>query len=231
MVEKVQTYVKGLDASMEGGIPKGHVILVVGQPGTMKSSLTFSILYNNAKHNDLSGVHVSLEQSRQSLLTNMKGLGMAVDAELGSKLSVLDLGFIRKKMTQLGNRSWLQIFKMYTKNLKSNMDYDILVIDSLPVVEVMSHFKEPREDLFHLFEWFRDLNVTTFLIHEMPQDTRKFGEYGEDFLSDGILHLDLDREENIVKLYLSVVKMRQSDHKRGYFPLIFDKSGFEIITD
>jgi len=29
---------------------------------------------------------------------------------------------------------------------------------------------------------------------------------------------------------LSVVKMRQTGHKRGYFPLIYDKDGFELVA-
>ncbi len=227
---RIKTHVRGLDEQLDGGIPKNHVVLIVGQPGTMKSSFAFYIMYMNAKIDGLSGVHVSLEQGRDSLLENMRSLGMTIDAEVGKRLSVLDLGFIRKKMTQFGNQTWLEIFKMYTRNLKANMDYDILVVDSLPVLEVMARFKEPREDLFHLFEWFRDLGVTTFLIHEMPQGSSRYADYGEDFLSDGIFHIDMKREENIVKLYLGVMKMRRCNHLRGYFPLLFDK-GFEIVTD
>jgi KaiC/GvpD/RAD55 family RecA-like ATPase len=231
MVERIKTFVKGLDDQLQGGIPKGHVILLVGQPGTMKSSLAFSMLYNNAKRTGLSGVQVSLEQSRDSLVDNMKGLGMKLDSEIAKRISILDLGFIRKKLTQFGNHTWMEIFKMYTRNLKSNMDYDLLVIDSLPVIEVMARFRNPREDLFHLFEWFRDLDTTTVLIHEMPQDNNRFAQHGEDFLSDGIIHLDMKREHNVVKLYLAVTKMRKTNHDRGYFPLLFDKDGFEIVTD
>ena len=134
-------------------------------------------------------------------------------------------------MTQLGSQTCLEVFKMYTQNLKNNMDYDLLVIDSLPVLEDMARFKEPREELFHLYEWIRDLGVTAFLIHEMPQGEERFCKYGEDFLSDGILHLDLRRDRNQVNLYLAVTKMRKTNHKRGYYPLIFDKRGFEIVTD
>lgn len=231
MPEKLKTYIKGLDNVLDGGIPKNHLVLFAGQPGTMKSSLAYSILYNNAKKNGLSGIHISLEQSRESLVENMTGLGFAIDKELNKKLSILDLGFIRKKMTQLGTQTWLEVFKMYTQNLKNNMNYDLMVIDSLPVLEVMARFKEPREELFHLFEWMRDLDVTVFLIHEMEAGEQRLCKYGEDFLSDGILHLDLRRDRNQVNLFLAVNKMRKSNHKRGYFPLIFDKNGFEIVTD
>src|SRR5438093_9480588 len=45
---RVPTFVEGLDESLEGGIPWGHLVLIEGAPGTMKSSLAFSILLHNA---------------------------------------------------------------------------------------------------------------------------------------------------------------------------------------
>jgi KaiC/GvpD/RAD55 family RecA-like ATPase len=230
MKNRVKTYVKSLDDQLAGGIPENHVVLIAGKPGTMKSSLAFNILYNNANRDDISGVYVTLEQSRESLLCNMEGLGMTMSG-LEREISVLDLGMIRKKLTQLTNQTWMEVFQMYLKNLKKNMDIKLVVIDSLPVLEVMAKFENPRDDLFKFFEWLRDLEVTAFLITEMQQDTEKFAIWGEDFLADGIVHLDLKRDANVVNLFLSVVKMRQTSHKRGYYPLIFDKNGFELVAD
>ena len=46
MIEKIKTYIEGLDQRLEGGIPPGHIVLVCGTSGSMKSSLTFNIGYN-----------------------------------------------------------------------------------------------------------------------------------------------------------------------------------------
>jgi len=64
----------------------------------------------------------------------------------------------------------------------------------------------------------------------MEQDSNRFCVNGEEFLSDGILHLDLRRDDRQVNLFLSVVKMRKTAHRRGYYPLIFDEGGFEVVT-
>ena len=59
-----------------------------------------------------------------------------------------------------------------------------------------------------------------------------FGLFGvEDFLADGIIHLELERDGRQVNLYLGIVKMRKTDHDRTYFPLMFDGKNFEIVTD
>ena len=226
---RIRTFIRGLDEQLQGGIPRSHVVLVAGKPGTMKSSVAFNVLYNSAKQDGLGGVYVTLEQSRESLLENMAGLGMDTKG-LEPRLSVLDLGLIRKKLRQLSNKSWIEVFKMYVDNLDKSMDIGVLAIDSLPVLEVLAKFEEPRDDLFRFFEWLRELEITTFLIAEMEQDSDRFCRYGEDFLSDGILHLDLRREDRQVNLFLSVVKMRKTAHRRGYYPLIFDEGGFEVVT-
>ncbi|MGB9635934.1 MAG: RAD55 family ATPase, partial [Thermoplasmata archaeon] len=202
MIPRVKTFVRGLDEIMDGGIPEGSVVLLLGKPGTMKSSIAYSIIYKNVYDAGKKGLYVSLEQSTSSLIENMAGMGFAPPS-VDSNLSVLDLGLLRKKMTQLAQQAWIEIFRMYILNLKNSFNFDLLVIDSLPVLEMLAKFKEPRDELFQFFEWLRDLRVTTFLIHE---ETGGSMSYGEDFLADGIIHLDLRREMNAVNLFLSIMK-------------------------
>ncbi|MDO9538006.1 MAG: ATPase domain-containing protein [Thermoplasmata archaeon] len=229
MTERIQTFIKGLDDDMEGGIPKGYVVLLTGMPGSMKSSVGFNILYQNAKQNKTKGVYITLEQDRNSLLEQMKSLHMPVD-EMENMVSVVDIGYLRQNAEGMEyGDSWNSVFRMYAENMKSAQGYDILVIDSLAAVEVLADVKNKRAELFHLFGWLRALNVTTFIITEATSNQDIVRD--EDFLADGVIHLDLRREGSSVNLYLGVAKMRRTNHGRGYHPLIFDQNGFEIITD
>ena len=45
-IKRVPLYIEGLDDNIEGGVPEGHIILISGSAGTMKSSLAFNVLYN-----------------------------------------------------------------------------------------------------------------------------------------------------------------------------------------
>ncbi|MCK4455626.1 MAG: KaiC domain-containing protein, partial [Thermoplasmata archaeon] len=49
--DRVRTHIRGLDEQLQGGVPRGSVVLIAGKPGTMKSSVAFNILYRNAKEN------------------------------------------------------------------------------------------------------------------------------------------------------------------------------------
>lgn len=224
--ERVPTYITGLDEFIEGGVIRGHVVLVMGEPGTMKSSVAYSILHHNAVQGR-NGLFVTLEQSRKSVITQMASLGMVYD-EVEDRLSILDLAILRKKM-KLGKKSWMEVFKMYANNLKKSLDYQLLVIDSLTVLELLAAFKEPRIELFELFEWLRDLEVTTFLPVEMTQKGDPLALYGEDYLADGIILLKMERVGDIhIQRRIRVVKLRATKHSTNYFTLLHQDSHFEV---
>lgn len=129
---------------------------------------------------------------------------------------------IRRNLDGMANRAWIDIFKMYASNLKRSLNYEILVVDSLPVLEVMARFENPREDLFQLFEWLRDLKATTILISEMKAGSEDFGKNGEEFLSDGIFHLKMERVDDAnIQRRIRCVKLRGTGHSPNYYTLIF----------
>ncbi len=226
-VGKLKTYVNGLDENLKGGIPKNSVVLLAGPPGSMKSSLAFNILYNNALKEDKRSVYISLEETRDNLIDNMKGLGMDWN-DVDRKMSILDLGLIRSRVSEVESLDWIQVFKRYVKNLKKNINNEILVIDSLPVLNTMAEFNDPRCELFKFFEWLRGMKITTILVHETSLKDIEFSDAGEGFLSDGIIHLEMQKKDTNINLFLSVLKMRKTDHSRNYYPLIFE-DGFELV--
>ena len=75
-MRKIKTYIEGFDEVLDGGIPEGHVVLVCGTPGTMKTSLTYSIMYENAKNDNMKGLYISLEENYENLKGAMMDLGM-----------------------------------------------------------------------------------------------------------------------------------------------------------
>ncbi|MDO9538352.1 MAG: ATPase domain-containing protein, partial [Thermoplasmata archaeon] len=132
-----------------------------------------------------------------------------------------------RNLEKLGQQSWMQIFKTYASNLKENIDYSILVIDSLPVLTMLADFKSPRNELFHFFEWLREMKVTCFLISEMKSGRDDYAEMGEDFLSDGIIHMKMEKVSDVnFQRRIRVVKMRSTKHGNDFHTLLFGKAGF-----
>jgi circadian clock protein KaiC len=227
-MKRIPTNIEGLDDVLAGGIPEGHVVLVSGAPGTMKTSLTYHILHTNAVRGTR-GMYVSLEQSRASLMDHTEGLGYRLD-EADGNLSVLDLAMLRKKLAGPTEQPWMDLFKMYTQGIRGSFDYRLLVLDSLDALEILAKFREPRQDMFSLIRWLRDLRCTAFLLGELPTDRggsnprgTAFAKQKEEYLADGILHLRLARQGEFgMQRQLRVVKMRGTRHDTGYHALVFD---------
>lgn len=227
-IERVRTYIHNFDDYIQGGVPKGHVILITGTPGTMKSSVCYNILYHNAKNHGIRSVYMTLEQSKENLLQQMNLMGMD-DPEVQAKVYVLDLATIRKNVTEMMSKgSWLQVFKMYAETVKKEQGFDILVLDSLDVLEMAAQMNsDRRNDLFYLFMWLRGMGVTSFLISETTPDQVNGNRFEEGYLADGVISLKLQSiGESDVQRRIRAVKLRSTNHKTGYFSLMFNDGMF-----
>lgn len=253
-IERIRTYIEGLDDQMQGGIPKNHITLFSGTAGTMKSSLTFNILYNEILENKKNGMYLTLEQSSESLLNHMVNLdydlgriniyvidnlqelasvAQSIQKSNEGSLLMTDLAAIRKEIkgAKVGSSGdWLNVIKNTVRKLRETIDLDIFVLDSLSALYVVSDFKDPRGELFYMFEFFRDLKITTFLISEMPLTKDRYGEFEiESFLADGVIKLDLTERHRKVSREISVVKMRATKANNDIYTLEFSNGKFKAL--
>lgn len=231
-IERIKTHIKGLDSHIEGGIPKGSVSIISGTPGSMKSSLTYSILYNNK---DLKSIYITLEQSIDSLKQQMMKLNMGEDRK---NIIIADFDSIEEKLKQeiddpKFRHDWIKRIKGYVKAIGKDKGYDLLVIDSLDALYSLVSIKDPRREIYYLFKELREEGVTSFFISEMSLDEHRFSRFGvEEFLADGIIHLDFQKRGDILSTlerYIGVVKMRSTNHDTQYFPMLYTGKGFTVI--
>jgi len=76
---RVPTFIRAYDDLLGGGVPPGHVVLLSGGAGTMKSSLAYSILHENTRRGG-AGLYVTVEQDAHSLLAQLRSMGFPVEA-------------------------------------------------------------------------------------------------------------------------------------------------------
>ena len=231
--QRIRTYVDGLDDIMRGGIPEGQVVLVSGLPGTMKSSLAYSILYHNAVHDGKGSVYVSLEQTRASLEGQMGGMGFAESAG-EARVSVADLASLRKQLGRGRAPVWRDFLRRAVETRSRIRPFALLVLDSLEALEVLGGFREPRADLFELFEWLRGLGATSFVLTETPPESVLMpgdADHGNDagYLADGIIHLKMHQVSDVsIQRRLRVVKMRETAHETHYMALVLEHGKFSV---
>ena len=252
-IKRVKTYIKGLDENMQGGIPEEHIVLVHGSAGTMKSSLCFNILYQEALTKKKTGLYISLEQSYKSMMKNMVNMGFdlekvnivhiddltnfnallkKVKKDQGN-IIVTDVACIRKQVKDVKvseNRSWLNVVKNIILRTKKSVGLDLLTFDSLRALYTVSSFENPRLELFYLFDFLRDLGITSYMISEKAYNESELSNYdSEAFLSDGIIDLSLTPFRRNIVREIKIEKMRATKFKPDVFSFEFKQGAFHAL--
>ena len=225
MTKLYKTYIKGFDRELGGGIPEGHVVLISGTPGTMKSSIAYYVLYHNILSKGVRGLYFSFEQSKDSLSFQVSRMGLTKD--LGDKLRIVDLSQVRRSAGDQKSKNWLDIIKKHLEILYNKYKFQLLVIDSLPVLEIISLLDDKRTKFFHFFEWLRKLKITTLIINEVSPDPNIL--HDEEFLADGNIHLSMERVGDIdIFRRIRCMKLRGMNHNTAIFTLEFKNKIFKI---
>jgi KaiC/GvpD/RAD55 family RecA-like ATPase len=154
----------------------------------------------------------------------MAGMGMNVDdPRVRNRIAIIDLADLRVQLDEQGMSGkvdWMgQLIKQLT-NYRDSIGFEILIFDSLGAFFTLTKMENPRDEIFRLYEAVRRLGLTAFFICEMMgEDHKQFGDYGvEDYLSDGVMHIVMDRDGDDVKRKMAIVKMRHTNHMLGYKP-------------
>lgn len=200
-VERLSTGIAGLDALIEGGIPKGFTVLIAGNPGSGKTVLTTHFLYDGLTKNE-NGVYVSFTEADYSFYNNTDRFGMKFrEFEKQNKFSFIDFSAV----TQDGIQDALEEVLATIKETHAKR----IVIDSFSAI--FQAFVNPNDAriVLHvvLGKMLRAQGVTTMVIGEVPIGSASIGAGIEEFVADGIIKLE-HGFTNASPIILKVIKMR-----------------------
>ncbi len=218
---RIPTFVAGLDAALQGGVPRGHVVGIVGPGGSMKTSLAlYSLVRNRAA--GTRGVFITVEESRDSILQTMHRLGLGDAEDFIVDVSRLRLDYAGAEEI----RDWVRVLEDYLNRRREREPLGVVVIDSLDALAALTHIEDTRTELFHLFHFLRNLGATSFVLAE--QDPARPGvDHDVAFLADGVFELRFSGVgEGKVQLLVRIAKMRHTNHSRDYFVLSYGTQGF-----
>lgn len=223
--EKVSTGVAGLDELLNGGIPKGHITVVMGAFGTGKT--TFGLQFINAGL--AAGEHcifISLEEDTKSILKNAEGFGWDMQKYFDeSKLGLYKLEPADAKNTVMRIKSELPSF---IKEFKATR----VVVDSVSLLNMLfDNDQEKRATLFNLCQLLRSTGCTALLTAEVKDDNPRSSRDGlVEYTVDGVILLQYDEPANASegKLSLRILKMRRCEHSRRIKPYSIGKNGITV---
>lgn len=220
------THIEELDRIMAGGVPRGSVLLINGPGGSMKTTLAYHMLHRAAE-DGIRSMFFSLEQSRESLIRQMEGLGMDRQGSLDD-LIVADLVEVRRSMEgQKGD--WREIVMRFVSAAVDENSIQLFVLDSFESFMALSERSFSRAEIKDLFDAFRDMGLTSIVISETPMASLESNEHMELYVADGALELAMvEGNESRIQRWLRCVKLRGANVDTRYYCLMHQDGGFTM---
>jgi circadian clock protein KaiC len=200
---RVSTGIEGFDDFVEGGFPRGSMILLAGSAGSGKTIFASQYLYHGMSKFNESGVYVSLAENRSTFMKCMKKIGMDFEKyEQKGKFKFLDMVTVR----DVGVESLVERVLAEVDSLGASR----LVIDSFSAIaQAFSEKIDVRIFLHSVLGKMTNLTgTTTLLISERPQGTECSQGGIEEFVTDGVIALNSVTRKGWLIRTLQVLKLR-----------------------
>lgn len=241
-MERISTGIKEFDKLIQGGFPRGSIVLITGTPGSGKTIFCLQTAKNLA------------ENGRKVLYLNIDGEtaeGLALQAEM---LGIDIKPFIEKKQLIIQRLKDLKDFKKDIEKLvKSGVS--VIILDSLSgalpnlynqkELEKYLLFQETtvmgildpnfalRVIVSDIFEFFRKLKLDlALMVTDKVEGQEGFSRDSiSEFISDGIIDFETLGIGGAFNRTIRVLKMRKTDHYKEAVTFEIGKGGILITKE
>jgi circadian clock protein KaiC len=226
--ELIKSGIPGLDEILGGGIRKGAIFTLSGPTGAGKSTFGMQFLVNGALKYKEGGLYISIEESKQSMYSNMGGYSWDID-KLEKNKQLVFLDYPISEVDQFLNQ-----YGAITEIITA-MELKRVVIDS--IMPIALHFPsedERKRGFLKLIDNIRKWGTTTMIISEdtpsTTQDVLPDTSYGIETFTDGWIHLYYlysPKEKKRVRA-VEVIKFKGIAHSLKIYPAEITNDGFVI---
>ena len=232
-VERCPTGIEGLDELIEGGLPRGRVILIAGDCGTGKSILAIQFLYNGAIKYGEPGILVSLEQTPRLLRADMATMGMNLqELEDQGKLILIDASLSGMAFKESKTRYALTPEKFSLDSITAliseaanEIGAKRAVVDSFSALDTLLETKKTqvglglKEDVRHAILGInyklQSMELTSILISDTTDEGKLSKHEIEEFMVDGVITLNYRTAGPDAGRHLIIKKMRDTKHSEN----------------
>ncbi len=225
-MDRVKTGVTGLDTLIEGGFPKGSVVLISGSPGSGKTIFALQYLVQGAKNKEKS-LYISFEENRQSILDQAKQFGWDLEKqEKNGNFKILCFNMpktnvvnVNAEMSKIAHsfkpdRIVIDSLSVLLVYLEMNSRLDLASSTGMKMDSASSMISEEaatRASVLTTIGNIRSWGGTALLTAEMPENTNYLSrDTISSFVCDGVIKVSW--LEALNKRTLAVKKMRSTNN-------------------
>ncbi len=222
---RVSTGIEGLDEMVDGGIPAGHAVLVMGPAGSGKTTFALQFIWNGLLK-DEKCMFISLEEEEPKILKTASRYGWDFQRYIdkGTLLLLkLDAFDISATMARL---------KSELPEIIGSTGVSRVAIDPFILLEmVYETAQERRVHTFGLCDIISKTGATTLITSEVGKD-RYISWFGLlEYVVDGVILLrntPVTGSEDRIEFTILVTKMRWSKHAKVIKPYEITEKGIVV---
>ena len=226
-MERLSAGVTGIDRMLNGGFPRGYLILLIGEYGTGKTIFSLQYLWKGLELGE-PGVYITLDQDEEEIIATAGDFGWELEPYINEEM----LAVIRLNPADI--KVSIERVESELPDLIRRFRTKRLVFDSITLFETLfSDEAERRERIYTLAGLFKGSGLTTVMTSEGLGGMSLQSRYGfAEYLADGVISLRYIRqcEMREVSLALEIVKMRRTAHSRKIMPYSITDKGIVVHT-
>jgi circadian clock protein KaiC len=237
LISRVESGIPGLDSLLDGGLPGGKVVLILGEPGTGKTILSSQYLHWGAARRNEKGVYVGLNEPKPRFMAEMAALGMDFpQLEKDNKFAYIDATEVRRIPEQarvgripVGGRELglVNLIDLVQEGI-DKLSPGRVVVDSISdLIFRFPSIEERRPAVLDIVEVLQSTETTCLLTSELPSTGIDRVLQPEEYLAEGVILLRMLKDG---ARSLQVLKMRGTKVDSIPRPYVIKANGLEVYA-
>lgn len=222
MIDRIKSGITGLDEFIQGGFPLPSVLLVLGEPGTGKTTFGMQSIFQAASNGERAIYMTGIAEPVFMIKKFMSNYKFFDETFIeNGKVQFWDLG---TSIQTMGPKKALDAITDIVRETKVSR----VIIDPLPLAQLFSSQVDYRRYLYDFLTELRNLNVFTIIVGEKADESAADLEA---YMVDAVVILYLKTLDNplVYKNLMRIRKMRGTNHTRDVLSVEINENGLTIL--
>jgi circadian clock protein KaiC len=218
-LERLSTGVPGLDTLLGGGLITGGVYLVMGRPGTGKTTLGNQACFTHVAAKRRAVYVTLLAETHARMLRNLTSMAFFAPDAIGTQIAYVGAYLVLREKKLTGLLALL-------RRLMADEKPSLLVLDGLTTAAALGEPESSLKEFVAELQVLSDMSRCTTVVLANIDASKAAG--AEHSMVDGMIELTLDRNAQRAVREIEVLKFRGGDHMLGRHDMEISREGVVV---